>query len=82
MELQPEWLVGFLEHCLWSDFPEQKGLVSRIAAAGFGLGAMVVTEIFILVLQHGGNVLFWLKVLGISYGVSLIFFAACSYRNF
>jgi MFS transporter, OFA family, oxalate/formate antiporter len=50
-------------------FPERKGLVTGIAAAGFGLGAVFMSEIAEVLLNKGYSVLRLLNVIGISYGI-------------
>ena len=54
-------------------FPEKKGLITGIAAAGFGLGAVFMSEVSEIILNNGYDVLQLLKFIGISYG--LIIFA-------
>jgi len=60
-------------------FPEKKGLITGIAAAGFGLGALVMSEISEIIYSKGYNVLQLLKFLGISYG--LIIFALSNFLH-
>jgi len=50
-------------------FPERKGLITGIAAAGFGLGAVVMSEIAELILNKGYTALELLKIIGITYGL-------------
>ncbi len=50
-------------------FPEKKGLVTGIAAAGFGLGAVFLSEIAEMILLRGYDVLQLLKIVGIAYGL-------------
>lgn len=56
-------------------FPEKKGLITGIAAAGFGLGAILLTSIAERILGSGKDVLQLLKIIGISYGLALFFFS-------
>ncbi len=49
-------------------FPEKKGLITGIAAAGFGLGAVFMSEISEILLDSGYNLLQLFKIIGISYG--------------
>ncbi|MCK4530513.1 MAG: MFS transporter [Candidatus Marinimicrobia bacterium] len=53
-------------------FPEKKGLITGIAAAGFGLGAIFMSEISNIVLANGKDVLQLLKIVGISYGLIIL----------
>lgn len=53
-------------------FPEKKGLITGIAAAGFGLGAVFMSTIAETLLAGGKNVFQLLAFVGLSYGV-LIF---------
>ena len=50
-------------------FPQKKGLVTGIAAAGFGLGAVFMSEISEFMLSGGFSILQMLKLVGISYGL-------------
>jgi MFS transporter, OFA family, oxalate/formate antiporter len=56
-------------------FPEKKGLITGIAAAGFGLGAVFMSEVSEIILNHGYNVLQLLKIIGISYGLIIFAFS-------
>lgn len=56
-------------------FPEKKGLIAGIAAAGFGLGAVFMSEISGLMLESGYDVLELIKIIGISYGVIILLFS-------
>ncbi len=53
-------------------FPEKKGLITGIAAAGFGLGAVFMSEISEIILNKGYNILQLLKIVGITYGLIII----------
>lgn len=50
-------------------FPEKKGLITGIAAAGFGLGAVVMSNIAEKILLSGKDVLQLFAIIGISYGL-------------
>ena len=50
-------------------FPEKKGLITGIASAGFGLGAVFMSEISEIILNKGYTVLQLIKIMGISYGL-------------
>lgn len=56
-------------------FPEKKGLIAGIAAAGFGLGAVFMLEISGLMLESGYDVLELIRIIGISYGVIILLFS-------
>lgn len=58
-------------------FPERKGLITGIAAAGFGLGAFFMSELSVIILDKGYNVLQLLQFFGIAYG--LIIFALSNF---
>jgi MFS transporter, OFA family, oxalate/formate antiporter len=53
-------------------FPEKKGLITGIAAAGFGLGAVFMSEAADIILTKGFNILELLRIVGISYGIIII----------
>jgi MFS transporter, OFA family, oxalate/formate antiporter len=53
-------------------FPEKKGLITGIAAAGFGLGAVFMSKISGVILNMGFDVLQLLKIVGITYGLIVI----------
>ncbi len=53
-------------------FPEKKGLITGIAAAGFGLGALFMSEIAEIILNNGYNALQLINILGVSYGLIII----------
>ncbi|MBN2280240.1 MAG: MFS transporter [Candidatus Marinimicrobia bacterium] len=52
-------------------FPRKKGLITGIAAAGFGLGAVFMSEISKILLSNGYPVLHLLKMIGIFYGLMI-----------
>lgn len=56
-------------------FPNKKGLITGISAAGFGLGAVIMAEIAELILNRGHNILFLIKFLGIVYGIIIVLFS-------
>ena len=56
-------------------FPEKKGLITGIAAAGFGLGAVFMSEWAALVLDSGRNVLQLLSLVGVVYGALIVLFS-------
>ncbi len=56
-------------------FPERKGLITGIAAAGFGLGALFMSEISVVILNKGYNVLQLLQFFGIAYGLIIFTFS-------
>jgi len=56
-------------------FPERKGLITGIAAAGFGLGAIFMTAIAEKILGSGKDVMQLMKIVGISYGLIIVILA-------
>jgi len=62
-------------------FPERKGLITGIAAAGFGLGAVFMSEISKTVLNNGYNVLQLLKIVGIFYGMLILLLSNFIYQT-
>ncbi len=56
-------------------FPEKKGLITGIAAAGFGLGAVFMSAISEVMLSNGKDVLELIQIIGISYGLIVILFS-------
>jgi len=56
-------------------FPEKKGLITGIAAGGFGLGALIMSEISEAFFSWGFNVMSLLKVFGIGYGLTIFIFS-------
>lgn len=61
-------------------FPEKKGLITGIAAAGFGLGAVFLSNLFEFFLSKGFNVLEVLKIVGVGYGLIILFFSNFIYQ--
>lgn len=53
-------------------FPERKGLVTGIAAAGFGLGAVFMSQVSELLLKSGYSVLELLRIVGLIYGMIIV----------
>ncbi len=53
-------------------FPKNKGLITGVAAAGFGLGAVFMSEISQALLKSGYNIMELLGLMGISYGIIII----------
>ncbi len=62
-------------------FPQKKGLITGIAAAGFGLGAVFMSEISEIILKKGFNILQLLKFIGLSYGLIILAFSNLIYQN-
>ena len=56
-------------------FPEKKGLITGVAAAGFGLGAVFISAIAEKMLIAGKDVLEVVKFIGIVYGLTVILFS-------
>jgi len=56
-------------------FPERKGLITGIAAAGFGLGAVILSYISENILFLGKDLSFLLIIIGLSYGLIIIIFS-------
>lgn len=61
-------------------FPEKKGLITGITAAGFGLGAVFMSEISEIILDNGYNVLQLLNIIGLSYGLIIFTFSNFIYQ--
>jgi MFS transporter, OFA family, oxalate/formate antiporter len=57
-------------------FPERKGLITGVSAAGFGLGAVFMSSISEIILLQGKDVLELLQFIGISYGILVILFSS------
>ncbi len=53
-------------------FPEKKGLVTGIAVAGFGGGAVLLVYLAEMLFHSGYDVLYTLRLVGISYGALII----------
>lgn len=62
-------------------FPEKKGLITGISAAGFGLGAVFMSELSEIILNNGYSVLQLLKIIGISYGLIIIILSNFIYQT-
>jgi len=62
-------------------FPQKKGLIAGIAAAGFGLGAVIMSEMSEIILKNGNNVLQLLKIVGIIYGLVIFIFSNLIYQT-
>ena len=56
-------------------FPDRKGLITGVAAAGFGLGAVFMSEIAGIILKSELGVMQLLRVVGISYGIIILLFS-------
>jgi MFS transporter, OFA family, oxalate/formate antiporter len=61
-------------------FPEKKGFITGIAAAGFGLGAVFMSEISEAMLSRGFSILQLLKLVGISYGLIIFISSTLIYQ--
>ncbi len=70
--------VAFTTPAQW--FPERKGLITGIAAAGFGLGAVLMSEMTERILTNGKDVLQLLKIVGISYGLIIFILSNLIYQ--
>ncbi len=57
-------------------FPSRKGLVTGIVIAGFGLGAVLMSEVFEIMLKNGISILRIFELIGISYGLGIILFSS------
>lgn len=56
-------------------FPERKGLITGIATAGFGLGAVFMSAISERILLKVNDVLELIQIIGIAYGLTVLVFA-------
>lgn len=56
-------------------FPEKKGLITGIATAGFGLGAVLMSALSESMLLRGKDVLELIQIIGVSYGITVIIFS-------
>ncbi len=56
-------------------FPEKKGLITGITAAGFGLGSVVLSNIAEILLKNGKSVDQLLLIIGISYSIVIFIFS-------
>ncbi len=57
-------------------FPSRKGLVTGIVTAGFGLGAVLMSDVFEIMLKNGISILRIFELIGISYGLGIIIFSS------
>lgn len=62
-------------------FPDRKGLITGIAAAGFGLGAIFMSEISQLILSNGHSILDFFRIIAIVYGLIIVFLANFIFQN-
>ncbi len=62
-------------------FPHKKGLITGVAAAGFGLGAVFMSNFSEKLLLKGYDVLLLLRVIGVSYGVIILFFSGLIFKT-
>lgn len=62
-------------------FPERKGLITGIAAAGFGLGAVFMSEVSEFLLNRGYSVLELLKKVGLTYGLIILVLSNFIYQT-
>ncbi|MGM0551955.1 MAG: MFS transporter [Bacteroidota bacterium] len=62
-------------------FPERKGLVTGIAAAGFGLGAVLMSDLSEKILSTGKDVLQLFAIIGLSYGIIIMLSANFIHRK-
>lgn len=69
--------VALTSPVLW--FPEKRGLITGIASAGFGLGAVFMSEISEVILNHGYDVYDLLKITGSVYALAIILFSKIIY---
>jgi MFS transporter, OFA family, oxalate/formate antiporter len=74
------WLLGST-HIARSVVSRKKGFITGIAAAGFGLGAVFMSEVSEIILNNGYNVLQLLKIIGISYGLIILCFLKSHLSN-
>ncbi len=54
-------------------FPNRKGLITGIVSAGFGLGAVFMSEIAERILLQGFDILYLMRFLAILYGIIILF---------
>lgn len=62
-------------------FPDRKGLITGIAAAGFGLGAIFMSEISQIILSNGHSILDFFRIIAIVYGLIIVFLANFIFQN-
>lgn len=67
------YLVSLTIPVRW--FPERKGLITGIASAGFGLGAILMSSLADGLFQAGKNILELFVFIGAVYGVLILIFA-------
>lgn len=70
--------VALTSPVLW--FPEKRGLITGIASAGFGLGAVFMSEVSEILLNHGYDVYDLLKITGSVYALTIIIFSTIIYQ--
>ena len=56
-------------------FPNKKGLITGIIAAGFGLGAVLMSYLSEQILLNGNNVLQLFAIIGVTYGALILLFS-------
>ncbi len=56
-------------------FPNKKGLITGIIAAGFGLGAVLMSYLSEQILLNGNNVLQLFAIIGVTYGTLILLFS-------
>jgi len=61
-------------------FPERKGLIAGIAAGGFGLGSVVMSELSKAIIDYNMNILEFIKLIGLFYGVIILIFSNFIYQ--
>lgn len=62
-------------------FPQKKGLITGIAAAGFGLGAVFMSGVSEKILSGGKDVLQLLAIIGVVYGLIIVVFSNLLYQT-
>jgi MFS transporter, OFA family, oxalate/formate antiporter len=67
------YLVSITVPVMW--FPKKKGLITGIAAAGFGLGAILMSSLAEWVLQSGRDIFSFFMIVGLSYGFLIFLFS-------
>ncbi len=67
------YLVALSTPVKW--FPEKKGLMTGVAAAGFGLAAFVLSFLIERFLEQGMDILQIFKIIGGGYGLIIVLFA-------
>lgn len=61
-------------------FPDKKGMITGIASAGFGMGAVFMSELSEVLINKGYSILELLKIVGVSYGLIIFFFSNLIYQ--